>query len=422
LQDERELFKTSIKNIWESVLTSEVGSSGSLKFPQEYVASVSSSNKISGAHLDLVRDHIKSNLVTVTLDKTENKTFVERLITCLCSFKDRRMQQNLMKRRAMFKKREEEEEKKERERIEAKKEAERKKKAGSAGRRGSAMVTDLPKAAVSAKPGMAMEAAKSKMRQSFRGISLEKKLTPKEQEEIEMEFIAFKRIEADERERNLGNALMSKAAQLGQDESAYKEREIVYHECIRDKVGTTKKGGGEEQSDSLTGPISLVQYMHTRAAPLTVYYEVSTPLIDRWLWGFNLIAFSLTSFGALLAVFNWAAWVAITVALAGAVEGWIERSGMRTLRDGMNKNLSDTQNLLTWWDGLTIVEKRTMLSKSKAVELIENGLIALQVKVTGKSTVTVQGPGVDGEDEAVGKDGAAAASGDGGEEEDEEGQ
>ena len=463
LKDEREKFQINVRKIWENVMLSEVGTSGALKFSEGYEASVSSTNKIKGEHLDLVRKHIRQNLVKTEKAEGKRSSAWGKFKGWFCAFQNYQKTADLERRRAMLREREAENAKKQAEvevkRLHEMKENKKKSEAATNNRRKSTQVSDgaaswtraagglnvtAPGAVVAPTAGAGdafinLAAAAKKTtptaaddstadppsppaptidRKKTQRVSvLQKKVSPEEEKKAEEEFDKLKKEEEEEKKKNLSDVLMTEAAAIKGDQGEdWKKKEKLYHEVIRDKMGGLKLENATDV-DSITGPISLVQYMKTRAMPLTTYYEVQTPVVDKWLWALELVAFIFTSFGALLAVFNWAQWVAITVALASAIQGWVARSGLKDKRDGMNKNLSACQNLLTWWDGLTIVEKRTLTSKTFAVELIENGMIDLHVKITGRQADSVEGADAKGEDTR----GATAAAVDDDEEEEEEG-
>ena len=46
-------------------------------------------------------------------------------------------------------------------------------------------------------------------------------------------------------------------------------------------------------------------------------------------------------------------------------------------------SLSDFQNLMTWWESLSIIDKRTKQSKEKAVGTIEGGILLLVERRAG---------------------------------------
>jgi hypothetical protein len=148
---------------------------------------------------------------------------------------------------------------------------------------------------------------------------------------------------------------------------------------------TTKENGQSKiEKDTVFGPLTIDTYIVCRLIPLVCKYKEEAPKVNRIFTALELISFSFTSFGALLAVLNLAEWVAITVAIAGALQSAVARSGLRARRDQLNVNISILHNLLTWWDSLTIVERRTLAAREKIVLTTEDCVLSLAEEQTGR--------------------------------------
>jgi len=74
---------------------------------------------------------------------------------------------------------------------------------------------------------------------------------------------------------------------------------------------------------------------------------------------------------------------------------YIDYYQLRTERDTRNNSLGDFQNLLTWWDSLSIIDKRTRKAKEKALSSVENGVLLLHERMAGAAAV---GPDVEEEE------------------------
>lgn len=110
--------------------------------------------------------------------------------------------------------------------------------------------------------------------------------------------------------------------------------------------------------------------------------------------------FILTSMGAVLAVpgIDLGSWVAITVAMSTAVSATVEYFQVKTERDTRNANLGEFQNLMTWWESLSIIDKRTRKAKNKALQTIEGGELLLAERRAGAAFAADRKEG-DGEEE-----------------------
>ena len=169
-------------------------------------------------------------------------------------------------------------------------------------------------------------------------------------------------------------------------------KEIMYGSNGKKGLEKSRKVGDreakEEDKDTCFNLMSIDEYFSHRIVPLVRLYEYKAPLLNSRLTTLEVVSFIFTSFGALLAVINLAHWVAITVAIAASLESYISHSGLRQQRDILNKNIKEIQNMLTWWDSLTIVERRQLQNREKAVMTTEECFIAYAEKVSGCQRVT----------------------------------
>ncbi|GMI05119.1 hypothetical protein TrVE_jg12256 [Triparma verrucosa] len=169
-------------------------------------------------------------------------------------------------------------------------------------------------------------------------------------------------------------------------------KEIMYGSSGKKGLEKSRKVGDgevkEEDKDTCFNLMSIDEYFSHRIVPLVRLYEYKAPLLSSKLTTLEIVSFIFTSFGALLAVINLAHWVAITVAIAASLESYISHSGLRQQRDILNKNIKEIQNMLTWWDSLTIVERRQLQNREKAVMTTEECFIAYAEKVSGFQRVT----------------------------------
>ena len=138
--------------------------------------------------------------------------------------------------------------------------------------------------------------------------------------------------------------------------------------------------------------MTIETYVEYRAKPLTDYYEKATPVWARRLGRLESLGFVLTSMGAVLAVpgINLGSWVAITVAMSTAVNATVEYFQLKTERDTRNATLGDFQNLMTWWESLSIIDKRTNKAKLRALNTVEKGILLLVERRAGAAFGTDQ--------------------------------
>lgn len=66
---------------------------------------------------------------------------------------------------------------------------------------------------------------------------------------------------------------------------------------------------------------------------------------------------------AVLAVFEYTEWVAMTVAIAAVLQGLIEFMNLRNQLTSVNIALKDLEAAIVYWDSLSIVRRRTNIVK-----------------------------------------------------------
>jgi len=158
------------------------------------------------------------------------------------------------------------------------------------------------------------------------------------------------------------------------------------------KVVSLRRANDGIDIDDLISPLTIETYVEYRAKPLTDYYEKATPVWARRLGRLESLGFVLTSMGAVLAVpgINLGSWVAITVAMSTAVNATVEYFQLKTERDTRNATLGDFQNLMTWWESLSIIDKRTNKAKLRALNTVEKGILLLVERRAGAAFGTDQ--------------------------------
>ena len=161
------------------------------------------------------------------------------------------------------------------------------------------------------------------------------------------------------------------------------------------------------EKDDYVSPLTIETYVQYRATPIALAYEKQTPEISDKLTRLEVAVFVLTSMGAVLAVpeIGLASWVAITVAIATGITSYIEYFQLRIERDTRNNSLAEFQNLMTWWESLSIIDKRTKQSKEKAVSTIEEGILILVERRAGAAFAGGGGDEEGGEGGEGGDDG-----------------
>ena len=90
---------------------------------------------------------------------------------------------------------------------------------------------------------------------------------------------------------------------------------------------------------------------------------------------YDLLGICVNSMGAVLAAIEFSEWVTLTVAVVATLTGIVEFTQLRNQVVSNNLALRDLQTLLVKWDSLSVVRRRTDVTKSQVVETAERSVI-----------------------------------------------
>jgi hypothetical protein len=129
--------------------------------------------------------------------------------------------------------------------------------------------------------------------------------------------------------------------------------------------------------DEFVGPLSLETYIDYRAKAVEQCFSKRAPRIALFIRIADVVGFTATSMGAILSILGKTEWVVLTVLLATTIENCVANAGWRPELSALNSGLVDIQNLLVWWESLSIVDRRTRSSKEHCLAVVENALAQL---------------------------------------------
>merc|ERR1719465_130365 len=81
--------------------------------------------------------------------------------------------------------------------------------------------------------------------------------------------------------------------------------------------------------------------------------------------------------GAVLAVLSMADWIPITVAVASQAMALIDYFYVPSQLAATNKALQDVHNLISWWDSLSLVQRKTRSCKRQCCITVETAMLTL---------------------------------------------
>lgn len=161
------------------------------------------------------------------------------------------------------------------------------------------------------------------------------------------------------------------------------------------------------ESDDLLTPLNTQTYMVDRARKLSIYLEKRAPVLEKQLSFLELFAQISTSASAVLALVGLAQWVAIPISIATLTHSIIEYFSLSEQVSVNNSALRDVQNLLTWWDSLSMLDRRSRHARARAAAVLEGAILASVSANASSSQPTAKGgkkgsDGGDGDEEEGG--------------------
>ena len=161
----------------------------------------------------------------------------------------------------------------------------------------------------------------------------------------------------------------------------------------REEAKTKKRSDSiakQVEDDYLFGPMSVDSYVIFRVRPLIEKYEKRSAELSNLLTLLDVVGFAVNSLGAVLAVdfVNFSEWVALSVAIAAVLTGVIEFTQLRNQVVSVNLALGDLQNMIVWWDSLSVVRRRTDATKRHIVGVTEAAVLHVVKEFTTAASNT----------------------------------
>merc|ERR1711904_7509 len=122
------------------------------------------------------------------------------------------------------------------------------------------------------------------------------------------------------------------------------------------------------------------------AQPIFNMYQTLAPKLSWQVHCLEVLGFSITSVGTVLAFFRLFEWVVFVVAVGTVVNNFTQYLALDARLAAVNRAVRDLQNLFTWWDALSIVDRRTRRAKDHAVRTCE-GAVLNEVTMWTRSAV-----------------------------------
>jgi hypothetical protein len=139
-------------------------------------------------------------------------------------------------------------------------------------------------------------------------------------------------------------------------------------------------------TDNGVAVLTAADYCQLRLQPLIAEYKARSPVLSRRLGSFHFVMVVLTALTTGLAMTPFRLWVPIVVSIGAAVATTLEWEQLLNRHRNVNKCLEELTDLYTWWESLSMVEKRMPKFKEHLVFATENNNDA-EISAFVKSTV-----------------------------------
>ena len=152
--------------------------------------------------------------------------------------------------------------------------------------------------------------------------------------------------------------------------------------------------------DDFVSPLSIETYVDFRVRPMAAYLEAVGPRLARQMQGLEMLSQLANAAGATLAVLGYAEWVALTVAISAVFNALSDYYALTQCCTAANGALADVHNLLSWWDSLSLVQRKTRAVKAKCATVAEGAILSLISAQTGlPAAIGVESSGAQGEED-----------------------
>jgi hypothetical protein len=141
------------------------------------------------------------------------------------------------------------------------------------------------------------------------------------------------------------------------------------------KIMEKESRGRAVDDDYLAGPLSIDTYMCYRVRPVMEMLEKRANKRAITLAAIEIAIFIIQASGSVLGVFEYNEWVALTIAFAAVLQGFIEFMNLRNQVTSVNLALRDLTSLIVFWDSLSIVRRRTPGVKMQITKTTEEALL-----------------------------------------------
>ena len=146
----------------------------------------------------------------------------------------------------------------------------------------------------------------------------------------------------------------------------------------------SEKDPNEVDVDDGLSMLTADDYLSYRMLPMIAELSTKTPRLSAWSSTFTILVLILSVSAAALSTFERSDFIPAALALSGGITAWAsyQQTDLRLILT--NNSLCQLNQLLVWWDGLTMIEKRIPINKETLVKTSEMAILS-QATVVGGS-------------------------------------
>lgn len=127
-------------------------------------------------------------------------------------------------------------------------------------------------------------------------------------------------------------------------------------------------GLNEKLQDDGISPITPDQYIKVRLVPMAVHFSKKAPGLSNWLHMVTTLGVVLSVASSALAAFGYSVFVPAALAVSGSFTAFLsyQQTELRLMQT--NAAYNQLNQLFSWWEGLTMIEKRVPGNKDTLIK------------------------------------------------------
>jgi len=183
-----------------------------------------------------------------------------------------------------------------------------------------------------------------------------------------------------------------KVAAASQSIGAIKRAELPRSETSDDLLADEtleEDEGANDAFDDYSSPMDLTVYMNVRGRNYARRLEGAGPLFARWNTILETIALLFQASAGILGTLGYAIWAPIPVAIAIVVIGQQDFHAVQAQLVGTSEGSCRLHHVLSWWDSLSLIQKKTRDTKARSVTEVEE---AIMLPIEAKTAAAAAGP------------------------------